>query len=131
MTTHTILIVSYIVFVWLVVLHTLEEIACGIMELKIGHLQLTRNRYLLAASALTTINLTVLMLIVLDIKAGYMLGLFTSAVLGVFQALVHTLGYLREGKKMRGLGVGFASSIPLAAAGVVVFVLLFRALLSQ
>ena len=54
MPQNQVLVLSYIVFVWLVILHTLEEIACGIMELQIGHLKMTGNRYLLASSAITT-----------------------------------------------------------------------------
>ena len=122
------LILSYIAFAWLVILHTLDEIACGIIELQIGHIKMTGKRYLLAASAISTVNLGTLALLVLGMPAGYYLGLFTSAVIGVFQAIVHSIGYLREGKRARGMGAGFYSSVPLAMAGLVVFVQILRIL---
>ena len=121
-----ILILSYIAFTWMVILHTLEEIACGIMEMQIGHIKMTGNRYLVVASAITTVNLGTLALLLLGMPAGYYLGLFTTAVVGVFQAIVHSIGYLREGKRARGLGAGFYSSIPLVIVGLVVFVQLLR-----
>ena len=130
MPQNQVLVLSYIVFVWLVILHTLEEIACGIMELQIGHLKMTGNRYLLASSAITTVNLGTLALLVLGMPAAYYLGLFTTAVVGVFQAIVHSFGYLREGKRARGMGAGFYSSVPLAIVGLVVFVQIVRLLVS-
>jgi hypothetical protein len=126
----TILILSYIAFIWLVILHTLEEISCGVMELQIGHIKMTRNRYLLGAGVISTVNLVTLMLLVLGLSAGYYLGLFTSATIGILQVFVHGIGYLRENKKMRGMGAGFYSSIPLAIVGIIVFVQLLRAILS-
>ncbi len=128
MPQNQVLVLSYIAFVWLVILHTLEEIACGITELQIGHIKMTARRYLLAASAITTVNLGTLALLVLGMPAGYYVGLFTSAVVGVFQAIVHSIGYLREGKRARGTGVGFYSSIPLAIVGLVVLVQILRIL---
>jgi len=125
-----VLILSYIAFVWLVIVHTLEEIACGIMEEEIGHIKMTRKRYLLAASAISTVNLGTRALLVLGVPAGYYMGLFTSAVIGVFQAIVHSIGYLREGKRARGMGAGFYSSVPLAIAGLVVLVRILRILVA-
>jgi len=121
-----ILILSYITFVWMVILHTFEEISGGIMEMQLGHIKLTKNRYLLAASVLSTINLGTLALLVLALPVGYYLGLFTSAIIGVFQAIVHSIGYLRENEKARGIGVGFYSSIPLAIVGLIVFIQIIR-----
>ena len=68
--------------------------------------------------------------LVLDLAPGYYLGLFTSAVIGMFQALVHTIGYLRRGGQARGLGAGFYSSIPLAGAGLFVFIQIIRILVA-
>jgi hypothetical protein len=128
MPSNAAIILSYIVFIWLVVLHTFEEISCGIMEMQMGHIKMTRGRYLLAASAISTVNLGTLALLVLDLTPGYYLGLFTSAIIGVFQAVVHSIGYLREGRNARGIGAGFYSSVPLAIAGLVVFMQLVRAI---
>ena len=130
MSPNMILILSYILFVWLVVLHTFEEISCDIMGLELGPIKLTQNRYLLGASLISTVNLGTLTLLVLGLPAGYYLGLFTTAVLGVFQAIVHSIGYLKEGKKSRGMGAGFFSSIPLAIVGLIVFIQLIRAIAS-
>ena len=49
---NTFLLISYIIFIWFVLLHTLEEIACDIMETQIGHIQMTRNKYLLGVAAI-------------------------------------------------------------------------------
>ena len=114
------LILTYIVFIWTVILHTLEEIACGIMELQQGRIKMTRNKYLLAAGGISTLNLGTLILLILGIPAGYYLAIFTSAVIGILQAAVHGIGFLREGKKARGIGSGFYTSIPLAIVGLIV-----------
>ena len=119
-----ILILSYIAFIWMVILHTLEEISHGIMELELGWIKLTKKKYLRAASGITTLNLLTLALIVLDRPAGYYLGLFTSAVIGVLQAVVHGVGYIKEGRQTKGLGVGFYTSVPLAISGGIVFYLI-------
>ena len=128
MTSHTILVLVYIAFSWLLTLHALEEIASGVIGLKVGPITLTRTRYTLATSGITTVNLGVLALIVLGIPAGYWLGLFTTGLFGVWQGLVHTFGYFRSGRSTHGLGVGFYSSIPLALAGALAFYLLLGAL---
>jgi len=128
MPTNQILIFSYIVFIWMVVLHTFEEISCDIMELQLGHIKMTKNRYLFAASAISTVNLGTLVLLVLGVPSGYYIGLFTSAIIGVSQAIVHGIGYLRENKNARGMGAGFYSSIPLAIVGLIVFIQIVRIL---
>ena len=126
MPPNQVLILSYIAFVWMVILHTFEEISCGIMELQLAHIKMTRHRYLVAASAISTVNLVTLAMLVLDLPVGYYVGLFTSATIGVLQAIVHSIGYLRENRKARALGAGFYSSIPLAIAGLMVFVQIVR-----
>ena len=123
-----ILILSYIAFIWMVILHTFEEIACGIMEANIGPIHVTRSKYLMGASVISTLNLGVLVMMVLCLPAGYYLGLFTSGVIGVLQALIHGIDYLREGNKARNLGAGFYTSIPLAISGLIVFVQCVRLL---
>ncbi|RLD91932.1 MAG: hypothetical protein DRJ13_17070 [Bacteroidetes bacterium] len=114
------LILSYIIFIWVVILHTFEEISCGIMELELGKIKVTRNKYLFAASGISTLNLGTLTLLILGIPAGFYLALFTSTIIGIFQAIVHSIGYIREGKKARGIGSGFYTSIPLAIVGLIV-----------
>jgi hypothetical protein len=130
MSSNIILILSYIAFIWLVILHTFEEISCNIMEAQIGHIKMTKNKYLLVASSISTINLGTLALLIAGLPAGYYLGLFTSAVIGVFQAVIHTIGYLREKRTPRRLGAGFYSSIPLAIVGFLVFSQLLQAISS-
>jgi hypothetical protein len=126
MPPNQVLVLSYIAFVWMVILHTFEEVSCGIMELQLAHIKMTRNRYLVAASAISTVNLATFAMLVLGLPVGYYVGLLTSATIGVFQAIVHSIGYLRENRKARGLGAGFYSSIPLAIAGLIVFVQIAR-----
>ena len=120
MPPNQILILSYIAFIWMVIIHTFEEISSGIIDTQIGPIKVTRNRYLMGASAISTINLGTLALLVLGVPLGYYIGIFTSAIIGVFQAIVHSIGYIRENRKARGLGAGFFSSIPLAIVGLIV-----------
>ncbi len=131
MSSHTILILSYIVFIWLVILHTFEEISCNVMETQIGHIKMTKNKYLLAASAISTVNLGTLALLVAGFPLAYYLGLFIAAVIGVFQAIIHSIGYFHENKTARRLGAGFYSSIPLAIVGFLVIIQLFQAISSH
>jgi hypothetical protein len=72
-----------------------------------------------------------LALLVLDLTPGYYIGLFTTAVIGILQGVVHGVGFLREGRKARGIGAGFYSSIPLAIVGLVVFVQLVQMISSR
>ena len=63
------------------------------------------------------INIVLLMawalaLIVVGSKVGLYLGIFTSVTVGVLQALVHGLGFIKEDGMARNVGVGFYSSIP-------------------
>lgn len=126
MIENTLIPILYAIFMWLVILHTFEEIACDIFEFKAGRISMGRKKYLLAASGISTANLIVLVLLILKVPTGYYLGLFTTAVFGFFQAVVHTIGYIKEERKARGLGAGFYSSIPLAIAGLGTFVLLIQ-----
>ena len=129
MSENTTILLAYAIFIWLVVLHTFEEIASGVFDLQLGHLKPGKNRYLLAASGISTLNMTTLVFLILELPAGAFIGLFTTAIFGVFQGLVHTIGYFREGCKARGLGAGFYSAIPLAIIGTVTFSLLVRSIL--
>ena len=66
---------------------------------------------------------------ILDSLVGYFLGLFTSAMLVVFQAIVQSLGTIREGRQARGMGAGFYASLSLAISGNVLFALILQTLL--
>lgn len=113
------IILLYILFIWFVVLHTFEEISQGIFGLKVGRIKMTTRKYLLGATIITTVNLGTLSLLVVGSKTGLYLGVFTASVIGVLQALVHGIGFIKEGRKARNMGAGFYSSIPLAVAGAV------------
>lgn len=126
MTEQITILVAYTIFIWLVVLHTFEEIASGIFDLQFGHLKPGKNRYLLAASGISTLNMATMVLLILVPSIGAILGLFTTGIFGVLQGLVHTVGYFREGRKTIGLGAGFYSAIPLAIVGVLTFYLLLN-----
>ena len=128
MDEHTAILLAYAIFIWLVVLHTFEEIASGIFELQIGHLKPGKNRYLLAASGISTLNMITLVLLILGQISGSFLGLFTSAVFGILQGIVHTVGYFRQGRKAQGLGAGFYSAIPLTLMGAITFFLLSKSI---
>ena len=60
----------YVLFTWLLLIHTMEEIAHGIFELEIGRVKMNRQKYLRAASGITTINLGTLALIIVDSRIG-------------------------------------------------------------
>jgi hypothetical protein len=130
MSSETTLILSYIAFVWLVALHTFEEISCNVMEARIGHIKMTKNKYLIGASIISTVNLVTLALLVIGLPFGLYLGLFATAIIGIFQGVIHTIGYLRENKTARGLGAGFYSALPLALVGIIVFTQLVRVIIS-
>lgn len=123
------ILLAYTIFIWLVVLHTFEEIASGIFDLELSGHKPGKERYLLAASGISTLNMATLVLLILNLSAGYFIGLFTTAVFGLLQGVVHTVGYFREGRKARGLGAGFYSAIPLAIVGAVAFYLLLQSIL--
>lgn len=123
-----ILSLYYILFIWMVLIHTMEEISQEIFDAQIGHIHVTKGKYLFGASMITTLNLTTLALIVSGIRAGLYLGIFTSLIFGIFQAVVHTIGYLKEGRKAKNLGAGFYSALPLAAVGALLLVKILQAL---
>jgi len=125
----TTILITYAIFIWLVVLHTFEEIASGIFNLEVRGHQPGKKRYLLAAGGISTLNMVTLVLLILGLPVGTFIGLFTTAVFGVFQGIVHTVGYFREGRKAQGLGAGFYSAIPLTILGAVAFYLLLQSMI--
>ena len=113
------IILLYLLFIWCVVIHTLEEIAQGVLDVKLGPIKASKKKYLMGATIITTVNLTTLALIVIGSEIGLYLGIFTSSTIGVLQALVHGYGFIKEGGKAKNVGVGFYSSIPLSVVGVI------------
>ena len=113
------IILLYLLFIWFVVLHTFEEISQNIFTLKIKRVNLTKTKYLIGASLITTINLITLALLITGNRIGLYFGVFTASVIGVLQAVVHTIGYIKEGGKARNFGAGFYSSIPLSIVGAI------------
>ena len=122
MNPHTILVLSYIAFAWLVILHTFEEISAGIMDAQIGSIKLTDRKYLFGSSLISTVNLGTLALIAAGSLAGYYLGFFTTAIFGILQAVIHIYGYFHNRRSAHGLGAGVFSSIPLAIVALLVFI---------
>ena len=127
MENHETIILLYIVFIWFVIIHTFEEIAQGIFNLKLKKINLTKNKYLIGASLISTVNLITLGLIVLESKIGLYIGIFTTSIIGILQAVVHTVGFIKEGGKTKNIGAGFYSSIPLS---IVATILLYFILLN-
>jgi len=109
----------YILFIWLVVLHTFEEISQNIFDLKVGPIKITKKKYLFVAGLISTVNLGTLALLVAGNRAGLYLGIFTSSIIGASQGIVHTIGFIKENRKPKGVGAGFYSSIPLSIIGLV------------
>ncbi len=110
------LIISYLLMMLLQVWHILEEIGLG--GYKVAH---SLKKYLFAASVLVTINYVGFALILNGNKAGYFIGLFTSAVLAVGNGIVHAVGYIKTRTVRDSLGAGFFTGIPLAIVGGFVF----------
>ena len=113
----------YLAMMLLQVVHIFEEIACGAYKIKT-----TLGKYLLAATALVTLNFVVFSLILVDVRLGYWLGLFTSGVLGFGNGIIHLIGYVKTKTFRDSLGAGVFSGIPLGILGLVVFNLLVRSL---
>ncbi|MEN8242400.1 MAG: hypothetical protein ABFS17_10795 [Chloroflexota bacterium] len=111
------IILYYIVFIWFVIIHTFEEISQGIFDLDLGRIQMSKKKYLFGASMISTVNLGTLALLVSGNSIGLYIGIFTSSVIGILQALVHTVGFWKEGRKPQNIGAGFYTSLPLALAG--------------
>jgi len=120
------IILLYIIFIWLVIIHTFEEIAQGIFKLKLKKVKLTRKKYLIGASLISTINLGTLALIIFGSKIGLYFGVFMVIVIGILQAVIHTIGFIKEGMKAKNIGAGFYSSIPLS---IVASILLYHIIL--
>jgi hypothetical protein len=57
-------------------------------------------------------------LLSIDYPNGSTLVLFTSALIGTFQAIIHTIGNLCEYNTAHGLGAGYYLPIPLSLVGV-------------
>lgn len=119
MEEHETIILLYLLFVWLVVLHTFEEIAQGIFKLKIRKINLTKSKYLLGASIITTLNIGTFALIISENRVGFILGIFTTSVFGVLQFVVHFVGFIKEGGKAKNIGAGFYSSVPLSIVAAI------------
>lgn len=116
------LVLSCLLLILLQVFHIFEEIAGRAYELA-GSLR----TYLLAASVLVTLNVLFLALIVLDLWAGYILGI-VGATIAIGNGLVHLIGYARTGSYRQGIGAGLFTGIPLALVGAAVLVQLVRAI---
>ena len=120
----TILILSCLLLILLQVFHIFEEIAGRAYELA-GSLR----KYLLVASLLVTLNVLFLALIVLDLRAGYILGLIGSTI-AIGNGLAHLIGYAKTRSYRQGIGAGLFTGLPLALVGAAVLVQLVRALVT-
>jgi hypothetical protein len=109
---HQTIVLLYILFIWFVIIHTFEEVSQGVFDIQLGRLKLNKRKYLFGAGMITTLNLGTLALIVAGYTLGLYLSIFTSSVIGILQAVVHTIGYFKEGRKAQKLGAGFYTSIP-------------------
>lgn len=109
-------LILYMIMLFLQTVHIFEEIGFKAYEV-VGSL----NKYLLVASFLVFASYLPLILILLDIKAGYFLAFF-SAALALGNGIIHLIGYIKT-KSYRGtLGAGVFSGIPLGITGGIVLV---------
>jgi hypothetical protein len=106
--------VLYLLLLLLQTLHIFEEIGLEAYR-QVGSL----GRYLAAAAVLVVLNYVPLFLMLLEARAGYILGL-AGALFGIANGVVHVAGYLKT-RSMRGtLGAGMWTGIPLGLTGAVV-----------
>ena len=109
-------IILYLIMLFLQTVHIFEEIGFKAYEV-VGSL----NKYLIVASFLVFASYLPLILILLDIKAGYFLAFF-GAILALGNGFVHILGYIKT-KSYRGtVGAGVFSGIPLGIIGGIVLI---------
>jgi len=104
-------LILYLSMLFLQTVHLFEEIGFRAYEI-VGSL----NKYLFVASFLVFASYLPLILILLDIKAGYFLAFF-SAILTLGNGIIHLLGYIKT-RSFRGtVGAGVFSGIPLGIIG--------------
>ncbi len=109
-------LILYLIMLFLQTVHIFEEISFKAYEV-VGSL----NKYLIVASFLVFASYLPLILILLDIKAGYFLAFF-AAILALGNGVVHILGYIKT-KSFRGtVGAGVFSGIPLGIIGGIVVI---------
>jgi hypothetical protein len=73
------LLLSYVFIVLFQILHVFEEIACHIYEAEVARRHMNRNRYLIAASALSTLTIVPLALLLYDLSRGTTSGFLPRA----------------------------------------------------
>ena len=109
-------IILYLTMLFLQTVHIFEEIGFKAYEV-VGSL----NKYLIVASFLVFASYLPLILILLDIKAGYFLAFF-GAILALGNGIIHLIGYIKT-KSFRGtVGAGVFSGIPLGIIGGIVLI---------
>lgn len=108
--------ILYLIMLFLQTVHIFEEIGFKAYEV-VGSL----NKYLIAASFLVFASYLPLILILLDIRAGYFLAFF-AAILALGNGIIHLIGYIKT-KSFRGtVGAGVFSGIPLGIIGGIVLI---------
>lgn len=108
--------ILYLIMLFLQTVHIFEEIGFKAYEV-VGSL----NKYLIAASFLVFASYLPLILILLDIRAGYFLAFF-AAILALGNGIIHLIGYIKT-KSFRGtVGSGVFSGIPLGIIGGIVLI---------
>jgi len=113
--------ISFLLMMFFQILHIFEEIGCGAYKL-VHSLQ----KYLIAASVLVIINFSAFLLLTLEIRLGFYLGLFSSGILAIGNGVVHTIGYLKTRSIHDNIGSGVFSAIPLGILGILVMIQLLE-----
>ena len=105
---------TFLLMILIQIFHIFEEIGCRIYVI-MGSLK----KYLFAASGIVTLNFVFYALILLDLRIGYILGIF-GAVTAIANGIVHLVGYFKTKSYYETVGAGVFTGIPLGITGGIV-----------
>ena len=108
------IIFTFLLMILIQIFHIFEEIGCRVYVI-MGALK----KYLFAASGIVTLNFAFYALILLDLRIGYILGIF-GAVTAIANGIVHLVGYLKTKPYYETVGAGVFTGIPLGIIGGIV-----------
>lgn len=106
-------------------LHIFEELGMGIYQ-TIEFL--TIKKYLFVSSIITSLSMLTYIAIILELVIGYFFGILVS-IFGIFNFIIHTLGFIMKKKTKGTIAAGFYTGIVLGIFGSVNLFLLIQLLI--